>query len=44
MRSGDITAMDIYAVKLSASATVGQSAAVGTQDWMELALTVEERQ
>jgi hypothetical protein len=47
MRSEDITAMDIYAAKLSALATVGRSAAVGsvgTQDWMELALTVEERQ
>jgi hypothetical protein len=47
MRSEDITAMDVYAAKLSASATGGRSAAVGpagTKDWMDLALTVEERQ
>ena len=47
MRSEDITAMDIYAAKLSASATVARFAAngpVSADDWMELALTVEERQ
>jgi hypothetical protein len=52
MRSEDITAIDVYAAKLSPSAMLGRSAAVGpagpngttgTKDWMELALTVEER-
>jgi hypothetical protein len=50
MRSEDITAMDVYAAKLSPSAMLGRSPAVGPvgpsgpKDWMELALTVEERQ
>jgi hypothetical protein len=46
-RNEDITAMDVYAAKLSTSGSVGRSAAVGpasTKDWMDLALTVEERQ
>jgi len=55
-RSQDITAMDVYAAKLSTSPLPGRVAAArpdgptgtngpnGTKKWMELALTVEERQ
>jgi hypothetical protein len=52
-RSQDITAMDVYAAKLSTSPLPGRVAAAGpggptgtngTKEWMELALTVEERQ
>ena len=50
LRCEDITAMDVYAAKLSTSALGGRAAAVGPvgpvgiKEWMELALTVEERQ
>jgi len=39
--------MDVYAAKKSTSALGGGAAAggaAGTKDWMELALTVEEKQ
>ena len=50
-RSEDITAMDVYAAKLSTSPLPGRVAAAGpsgpnspnsTKEWMELALTMEE--
>ena len=46
-RSEDITAMDVYAAKLTTSALASRSPAAspaGTQDWMELSLAVEEKQ